>query len=180
MPSHVTDDGCRIGFSITGPDQAPPLVLSNSLGTDRSLWHAQIGPLAERFRVLSYDTRGHGQSEATPAPYSIDRLGRDVLSLMDASGIGRAHVCGVSIGGLTALWLGVHAPERVNRLVLANTAARIGSLESWEDRIGVARAGGLDALADGTMSRWFTAAFRLAEPDTVARMRATSTALGCA
>jgi 3-oxoadipate enol-lactonase len=173
MPHHTTDDGCRIAFSIAGPEAAPALVLSNSLATDRGLWNTQIGPLTERFRVLSYDTRGHGRSDAPVVAYSVERLGRDVLSLMDASGVARAHVCGVSIGGLTALWMGVHAPERVNRLVLANTAARIGSLELWAERMRLAGTEGLGVLADGTMARWFTAAFRLAEPDTIARMRAT-------
>jgi 3-oxoadipate enol-lactonase len=172
MPVHTTDDGCRLAFSISGPADAPALVLSNSLGTNRSLWDRQVDVLSTRFRVLRYDTRGHGESDAPPGDYTIDRLGQDVLSLMDAAGVPRAHVCGISIGGLTALWLGVHAPDRVDRLVLANTAAKIGSLELWAERIRVVTTEGLDALADATMGRWFTAAFREAEPGTVARFRA--------
>ena len=104
---------------------------------------------------------------------TLARLGRDVVSLMDHAGLARAHVCGVSIGGITALWLGVHAPERVHRLVLANTAARIGSSASWTERMDLVRRGGLAALADVTMERWFTPAFRHADPATVARMRTT-------
>lgn len=173
MPHHTTADGCRLAYTLAGPDTAPALVLSNSLGTDRSLWDAQIGSLAERFRVLTYDTRGHGESAAPAVGYSVERLGHDALALMDAVGFARAHVCGLSIGGITALWLGVHAPERVQRLVLANTAARIGSPELWAERMRAVSADGMSALADGALARWFTAAFRQAEPATIARMRAT-------
>ncbi|MGH9202082.1 MAG: 3-oxoadipate enol-lactonase, partial [Vicinamibacterales bacterium] len=151
----------------------PALVLSNSLGTDKSLWDRQIEPLVDRYRVLRYDTRGHGESDAPSGDYTIDRLGHDVLSLMNGVGVARADVCGISIGGMTALWLGANAPERVHRLVLANTAARIGSVELWTERMNVARTEGLEALADGAMGRWFTGAFRAAEPDTIARLRAT-------
>jgi 3-oxoadipate enol-lactonase len=173
MPLHTTDDGCRIAFTLSGPPAAPALVLSNALGTDRGLWTAQIDELSRHFHVLTYDTRGHGVSDAPAGDCNLARLGHDVVSLMDHVGMDRAHVCGVSIGGITALWLGVHAPDRVHRLVLANTAARIGSIESWSERMRLVRTGGLDGLADVTMARWFTAAFRQAEPATVARMRAT-------
>lgn len=172
MPHHLTDDGCRLVFSLAGPETAPPLLLTNSLGTERELWAAQVGALVERYRVLVYDTRGHGESDAPAGPYSLDRLGRDALSLMDAAGFAGAHVCGVSIGGLTALWLGVHAPARVHRLVLANTAARIGSPALWTDRMRAVADQGLEPLADAAMERWFTAKFRRAEPGTVAVMRA--------
>lgn len=173
MLFHTTDDGCRLAYTLTGPETAPALVLAGSLGTDYSLWDRQADAFAERHRVLRYDTRGHGASDAPGGDYTIDRLGRDVLSLMDGAGVDRAHVCGVSIGGLTALWLAVHAPGRVHRLVLANTAARIGSLEFWAERLRLARAEGLDALAEVTMQRWFTERFRRAEPEVVERMRAT-------
>ena len=185
MPHHTTDDGCRLAYALCGPDTAPPLVLSNSLGTDRGLWAAQIEAFSRRHRVLVYDTRGHGASDAPAGPYSLDRLGRDVLSLMDHAGLVQADLAGVSIGGLTALWLGVHAPARVRRLVLANTAARIASVAFWTDRMRLVGSEGLTALADLTMERWFTAAFRAAQPDTVAQMRATLIAvpvagyLGC-
>jgi 3-oxoadipate enol-lactonase len=167
---HTTDDGCRIGFELSGAASAPPLVLSHALGTHRGLWDAQLEPLAQRFRVLRYDTRGHGRSDAPGGDYSIERLSRDVLSLMDHVEMSRAHVCGVSLGGLTALWLGVHAPGRVHSLVLANTAARIGTVGSWRERMRVAHAQGLGALVDATIERWFTPAFREAHPDRIARM----------
>ena len=173
MPHHTTDDGCRIAYTLSGPLDGPPLVLSNSLGTDRGLWAGQIDALSQRRRVLSYDTRGHGASDAPPGDYSVDRLGRDLLSLLDQVGIARTDLAGVSIGGITGMWLGIHAPDRVRRLVLANTAARIVTVEFWRDRMQLVAAEGLTALADATMERWFTPGFRAAQPATVARMRAT-------
>ncbi|MEZ5287471.1 MAG: 3-oxoadipate enol-lactonase [Vicinamibacterales bacterium] len=185
MPEHTTDDGCRLAYEVVGRADAPLLVLSNSLGTDRKLWDPQAAAFAGRFRLLRYDTRGHGASDAPPGDYTIDRLGRDVLSLMDHIGARRAHVAGISIGGLTALWLGAHASERVGRLVLANTAAKIGTPDMWAERLRQIDTDGLASLADGTMARWFTDGFREAHPDTVARTRATFVAtavegyLGC-
>lgn len=173
MALHTTDDGCRLAYELTGPEHAPVVVLSNSLGTDRSLWDAQIAALTTHLRVLRYDTRGHGASAAPSGDYTIDRLGRDVVSLLDAVGVARASVCGVSIGGLTALWLGIHVPERVERLVLANTAARVGSREFWDARMQLVQSEGLSAVADATMARWFTAGFRDAEAAIVTRMRET-------
>lgn len=181
----VADDGCRLAYTLTGPADAPPLVLANSLGTDRGLWAAQLEALSARHRVLGYDTRGHGASAAPAGDYAIARLGHDVLALLDHVGVARADVCGVSIGGLTALWLGIHAGERVRRIVLANTAARVGSEAFWGERMRLVRDEGLAPLAAVTMERWFTAGFRAARPDVVARMRATLLAtpvegyLGC-
>lgn len=173
MPVHIADDGCRLHYEVTGAADAPALVLSNSLGSDLHMWDGQIDRLSGDYRVLRYDTRGHGASHAPPGGYTIERLGRDVLSLMDRTEITRAHVAGVSLGGVTALWLGVNAARRVNRLVLANTAARIGTEASWAERMRTVETGGLAAIADLTMERWFTAAFRAAAPDTIARIRAT-------
>jgi 3-oxoadipate enol-lactonase len=160
-----------LAFEVAGPIAGPPLVLSNSLGTDRGLWDDQFAALSRRFRVLRYDTRGHGASDAPAGEYALERLGRDVLALMDAADMTRAHVAGISIGGLTALWLGIHAPDRVQRLVLANTAARIGSLTTWNDRVRTVASLGVAALADATMERWFTPTFRAANGATVARIR---------
>jgi 3-oxoadipate enol-lactonase len=105
--------------------------------------------------------------------YTIERLGRDVIALMDHARIARADLCGISIGGITALWLATHLPERVNRVVLSNTAARIGSVDMWNQRIALIRDEGMAALADATMGRWFTARYHECEPQTVARIRAT-------
>jgi 3-oxoadipate enol-lactonase len=117
--SFVDVDGARIHRRVDGAGGAPVLVLSNSLGADLSMWNDQVDALASRFRVVRYDTRGHGSSAATPGPYAIERLGRDVVGLLDGLGIAQAHFCGLSLGGLTGMWLGVHASRRVRRLVLA-------------------------------------------------------------
>lgn len=169
----TTDDGVRLAYEVEGPAHGPTLVFSSSLGTTRDLWKPQLPTLAKTFRVVRYDTRGHGLSDVPAGDYSIERLGRDLLSVMDLAGIERSHVCGLSIGGITGLWLGIHAPNRVSSLVLANTAARIGHIELWTERIRTAREKGLEALADAAMTRWFTAAFRAREADTVAELRAT-------
>lgn len=177
MTAHTTDDGCRLAYDVTGPPTAPVLVLSNSLGTDHTLWDPQLAAFARTHRVVRYDTRGHGASDAPGGDYDIARLGRDVLSLLDGLGAARADVCGISIGGLTALWLAIHAPARVGRVVLANTAARIGSEALWHDRMRGVREDGLSALADATMTRWFTAGFRATAPATIAQRSATLAAM---
>ncbi|MEW6322546.1 MAG: 3-oxoadipate enol-lactonase [Acidobacteriota bacterium] len=169
---HITDDGVGLAYTDEGPRGAPVLILSNSLGTTRALWERPAAALATTFRVIRYDTRGHGESDVPDGDYSIARLGHDVVSLMDGLSIARAHVAGVSVGGLTALWLGIHAPERVNRLVLLNTGAVIATPEVWRERIQTARTEGLRALADRAIGRWFTEGFRAREPETFERFRA--------
>ena len=166
---------------MDGPADAPVVVLSNSLGADLTMWEAQMPALTAKFRVLRYDQRGHGTSTATPAArdssklapgaYSIEALGRDVLMLLDALKIPRAHFCGISMGGGTGMWLAANAPERIDRLVLANTAPKFGTPEAWNARIDAVRKGGVDAIADAVLERWFTSAFRARDPDTTARMR---------
>jgi 3-oxoadipate enol-lactonase len=168
MPE-ARSDGCRLWFEIGGPRAAPPLLLANSIGTTIDLWGPQLPAWTDRFRLLRYDTRGHGRSEATPGPYALDQLGRDALAVLDAAGIERAAVCGLSLGGLTAQWLALHAPSRVERLVLANTAARIGTRESWATRIGQVAAGGMASIVDRVLALWFSEEFRRREPAVVAR-----------
>ena len=123
----IEANGCRLHYRFDGPETAPVLVLCHSLGTNLSLWDGQLARLCQDFRVLRYDGRGHGASSVTPGPYSIELLGKDLLGLLDGLGIARAHLCGLSMGGCVALWLGIHAGERIERLVLSNTAARIGT-----------------------------------------------------
>ena len=171
MPD-VLADGCRLSYAVEGPAAAPVLLLSNALGTTRDLWRSQLAALTPAFRVVRYDTRGHGESESPPGEYTLDRLGRDALAVLDAVGAARAHVCGVSLGGLTAMWLGLHAPERVDRLVLANTAARIGDRSIWDARIDLVRSAGLRAVADAAPARWFTEDFRARRPDVVLAFQA--------
>jgi 3-oxoadipate enol-lactonase len=151
-------------YEFEGPKGAPVVVLSNSLGTELSLWESQIAGLTRHFRVLRYDTRGHGRSKSPGSAYSLDDLGGDVLDLLNFLEIERFHVCGVSLGGITALWLAINAPERVLSLMPCNTAARIGSESSWNARIEQVTEYGLASIADATMERWFTESFRRSDP----------------
>jgi 3-oxoadipate enol-lactonase len=167
----TTDDGCRLSMAVEGIETGSALLLSNSLGTDRRLWDRQMPRFAASHHVFRYDMRGHGASDAPAGDYTIERLGRDVLAIMDASGLARASLAGVSIGGLVSLWIATHAPHRVESLVLANTAARIGNDDLWRERIRLVRTDGMAALADATMARWFTAAFREREQQTVDMFR---------
>ena len=164
-------DGCRLSWSAQGPAEAPALLLLNALGTTVDLWRPQIHRLAYAFRVVRFDARGHGASDAPPGPYTLDRLGRDALAVLDAAGAPRAHVCGVSLGGQTALWLALHAPERVAGVVAANTGARIGTTALWSQRIRDAETRGMQALVEPAMARWFTPRFRGSDPETVDRFR---------
>jgi 3-oxoadipate enol-lactonase len=163
--------GARIHYEIEGPEDGPVLLLSNSLGTDLGMWSPQIPSLAARYRVLRYDSRGHGRSEAPEGPYTIDMLGQDAVAVLDAAGVKRALFCGLSKGGMVGQWLGVNAPNRVGRLVLANTAAFIGAPEVWNQRIETVRAQGMAAIVPGVIDRWFTKPFQERAPDSVARIR---------
>jgi 3-oxoadipate enol-lactonase len=159
-------NGIELHYRIDGDrhGSAPWLVLSNSLGSDMSMWTPQVAELAQHFRVLRYDTRGHGHSEAPKGPYTIEQLSGDVLGLLDTLKIARAHFCGVSMGGLTGIALAARHGNRIGRVVLANTAARIGSPEVWVARAARARNEGMLALSEGVLPRWFTADFIAREP----------------
>jgi len=169
MP-HAELDGVRLHYEFDGAEDAPVLVLSNSIGSDLSMWDAVAPHFARRFHVLRYDTRGHGASSVPPGPYSIDELGKDVVALLDALGIERANFCGLSMGGITGVWLGLNAPDRVEKLVLANTAARIGTREMWNQRIAAVSQGGLAAMTEMILERWFTPQFRQRSPATMERV----------
>jgi 3-oxoadipate enol-lactonase len=149
---------------------APWLVLSNSLGSDVSMWAPQIESLATKYRVLRYDTRGHGRSDAPKGPYTLDQLVGDVIGLLDALDIRRANFCGLSMGGLTGIALVARHPERFDRVVLSNTAPMIGSDEIWTPRAAKARESMLQ-LVDPVLSRWFTASFIEANPALLAGLR---------
>ena len=164
--------GIRLHYRFDGAADAPVLILSNSLGTDLEMWAPQMAALTSRFRVLRYDTRGHGQSGETPGPTTIEGLSRDVLALADHLHIAHFDFCGLSMGGMTGQWLGIHAPTRLRRLVLANTAARIAPPELWNTRIEKVAAGGMASIVDGVLARWFTAAFLARETAIVATMKA--------
>lgn len=157
----------RLHYRIDGDAADPSLpwiLFCNSLGADLRMWDPQAQALAGRFNVLRYDRRGHGQSGPPPAPYSIDDLGRDALALLDALKIERAHFCGLSIGGLTGQWLGLHAGNRLDKIVLCATAAKIGDAQSWAARIASVKADGLAPLVPATAERWFTPKFNAEHP----------------
>ena len=149
-------NGIDLHARIDGPDGAPWLVLSNSLGATLEMWEPQVAAFSREFRVLRYDTRGHGKSAAPSGPYTIDQLGCDVVGLLHALGIARAHFCGLSMGGATGMWLAVHASARIDRLVLCNTTPWLGPPEAMDARIATIRREGMTALVEGIIQRWFT------------------------
>src|ERR1051325_8648180 len=147
MSSMIDLAGERFSARLARPANAPVVVLSNSLGTNLRMWDPQIAALARRFRVLRYDTRGHGATLARPGDYGIETLGGDVLRLLDALSIKRVSFCGISMGGATGMWLALHAPERIERVVLASTSTRFGTPERWDARIEAVTKGGMRAIA---------------------------------
>jgi 3-oxoadipate enol-lactonase len=162
----------EVPHRIDGRDDAPPLFLSNSLGSTSEMWDPQIPALSERFRVIRYEIRGHDGAPAPDGSYSIAELGGDALALMDRLGVDRARFAGLSLGGMTGMWLGVNAPERIDRLVLMCTSAMLSRDHDWPLRARTVREQGTGAVAEAVVERWFTPAFRDANPDLVAHMRA--------
>lgn len=163
----------RIHYDLSGPTDADTLVFSNSLGATLAMWDPQVAALSQELRVLRYDTRGHGQSSVTPGPYKIEQLARDVLALLDSLHLDRVHFCGLSMGGMTGMWLALNAPQRLGKLVLCNTAAKIGTPEMWNPRIETVRKGGMKAVSSAVIERWFSAPFRASSPDVVATIQRT-------
>jgi 3-oxoadipate enol-lactonase len=166
MP-YVTVGACRFFYQWDGPPTSPVLMLSNSLGSDLTMWDRQIPALARHFRVLRYDSRGHGKTDAPPGPYTIDQLGRDAAALVETLISGTVSFCGLSKGGMVGMWLGVHHPAIVRRLVLANTSANLATRSVWDDRIRAVSASGMGAVAGTVIERWFTAEFRQRSPAVV-------------
>ncbi|RKE79321.1 3-oxoadipate enol-lactonase [Rhizobium sp. AG855] len=162
LPSH------RLHYQVenTATDR-PWLVFCNSLGTDLSMWEPQVASLARHFRILRYDRRGHGLSTAPSTGCTLDELGNDLLQLLDALGIERTHFCGLSIGGLIGQWLGINAAKRIDKIVVAATAPKIGTAEAWSGRVDLVRSQGLKALLPGTRERWFSPEFAATAPVTV-------------
>jgi 3-oxoadipate enol-lactonase len=161
----------EVSYTEDGPADAPVVVLSNSLGATRGMWDPQVPALAERYRVVTYDTRGHGESPAPAGPYSLDDLVDDVVALLDRVGTQRAHVVGLSLGGMTAMRLAAREPARVNRLVALATSAKPDP-QGFLDRAAAARSGGTEPLAPTVVSRWLTPAYAAEHPDLVARLEA--------
>jgi 3-oxoadipate enol-lactonase len=162
----------EVNAVVEGLENAPVLILSPSLGSTLSMWEPQAQALRDRFRIVRYDHRGHGGSPVPAGPYTLADLGADVLLLMDRLEIEKAHFCGLSLGGMTGMWLAAHAPERVRRLVLCCTSARLGPPEAWTDRAEAVRRDGTAGLAAGVVGRWFTPGWLQAHPATAAEMQA--------
>ncbi|WP_138733522.1 3-oxoadipate enol-lactonase [Modestobacter excelsi] len=159
----------EVSHTVDGPEDAPVVVLSNSLGATRAMWDPQVPVLAERYRVVTYDTRGHGASPAPAGPYTLDDLVDDVLSLLDRVGAQRAHVVGLSLGGMTALRLAAREPQRVHRLAVLCSSAKTEP-QGFLDRAAAARADGTASFAPAVVSRWLTPAHAAAHPDLVSRL----------
>ena len=153
---------------LSGPEQAPVLVLSNSMGTTTAMWDDQLGALGRRFRVLRYDHRGHGGADPPPGPYRMEQLGGDLLGLLDQLGLERVSFCGLSLGGMVGMWLAANAPERVERLALCCTSAKVDP-SPYLERAAKVRAGGTGSVTGEVVERWFTPGFRERAPETVAR-----------
>ncbi|WP_299293095.1 3-oxoadipate enol-lactonase [uncultured Tateyamaria sp.] len=157
---HMADLGdVRLHYRIDGPEDGAPVVFANSLGTDMRLWDPILPLLPAGLRILRYDKRGHGLSTCPPAPYAMGTLVSDVERLMDMTGFADACFVGLSIGGLIAQGLAVKRLDLVRSMVLSNTSAKIGTKDMWADRIAAVETGGIEALADATMTRWFSKAF---------------------
>ena len=158
-------------YRVDGPSGAPVLVLSHALGLSMAMWDPQLDSLARTFRVIRYDHRGHGGSPVPAGPYRIEDLGRDLIQLLDRLAIGRMSFCGLSLGGMVGLWLAANAPERVDRLIVCCTAARMPRPEDYAERANVVRAQGMGAIGDTVIGRWFTPAFQARRPDDVAGIK---------
>ena len=159
-----------LDYRLDGPQEAPVLVLSNSLGTTWQMWQPQMAALTEHFRVLRYNTRGHGCSPLPESGISLATLGQDVIALLDHLDIERAFFCGISLGGMTGMWLNRHAASRFSRIVVANTAAKIGEAKGWLQRAATVRQQGMAPVASTAADRWFTPAYREQHPGTVQRL----------
>ncbi len=163
MPT-LEANGIQIHYQIDGAGTAPVLMLSNSLGTNLHMWDKQVPALAKRFRVVRYDTRGHGKTSAPSFPYTVGMLGQDAIALMDALKLPKVRFCGLSMGGMIGMWLARNVPSRIEQLVLCNTAAKFGMPEVWNQRVATVRASGMKVITDAVIERWFTKEFRQTSP----------------
>jgi 3-oxoadipate enol-lactonase len=162
-----------LNYRLDGPEEAPVLVLSNSLGTDLGMWAGLLPSLAGHFRLLRYDQRGHGHSPAPQGPYTIAELAGDLLELLDRLGVERVSLCGTSMGAMTGMWLAINAPGRIERLALCCTSAHLPPGEMWTERAATVRAQGMGAVVDAQLERWFTPEAAERRPEAVERARQT-------
>jgi 3-oxoadipate enol-lactonase len=169
----TTSDGVRLAYRLDGGDDKRTIVLSNSIGTTLRMWDEQIPALTRHFRVLRYDARGHGASSVPAGPYAVARLGQDVLELMDAVDTATAHFVGLSLGGIVGQWLALHAPTRIDRLVLSNTAPWLGPANRWEEPIAqVMQAEDMTSTAENFLRNWFPAQWLAKQRPEVEKFRA--------
>jgi len=157
----------KTNYKIQGTPNSPVLVFSNSLGSDMGMWDELVPYLLPYFRVLRYDTRGHGGSAVPEGEYTIAQLGQDVINLLDDLNIDKVYFCGLSMGGLIGQWLGIHRPERLHKLIISNTDSKIGNDERWNDRIKTISTEGMGGIVEATLEKWFTDAFRKENPKRV-------------
>jgi 3-oxoadipate enol-lactonase len=163
----VRTRGFPLHVQVDGPETAPVLMLSNSLCTDLRMWDDQIPVWSERYRVIRYDRRGHGRSGVPPGPYTVDDFGQDALAIMDAVGVERVNWCGLSMGGMVGQWLGAHAPDRINALIMSNTHSYYADKKVWDERMALAQDVGMAQAAEAAMKRWFTPDAMARRPDKV-------------
>lgn len=161
-----------LNVAVDGEANAPALLLAHPLGAALHVWDGLVPALAKQFRVIRYDARGHGQSSVPPGPYALADLAGDALAVLDALGVEKAHVLGQSMGGAIGQWLAIHAPQRLKKLILANTSAHFPDPAGWNARIRSARDKGMAELAPAVTQRWLTAPFRAAQPEVAARIEA--------
>ncbi|MBZ6077894.1 3-oxoadipate enol-lactonase [Microvirga puerhi] len=167
----IRANGIVLHYQVLGRSDGPALVFSNSLGSDFRIWQEVAPAFLDRFRVVVYDKRGHGLSDAPPAPYSVDDHVDDLLALLDTLGIRKAAVVGLSVGGMIGQRIAVREPSRVSALVLCCTATKIGTAETWAERIAAVEKHGIEAVVEGVLTRWFTSAFRSERADECAGWR---------
>jgi 3-oxoadipate enol-lactonase len=168
----IDADGCLLNVTVEGRDGGPTLMLSNSLGCTLQMWEPQMRALAQVFRVIRYDRRGHGKSGVPAGPYSVERFGRDVLAILDDLNIEKVHWVGLSMGGMVGQWLGANAPERLGKIVLSNTTCHYPDPAIWDARIKAVKEGGLASVADTVIGGWLTQDFRDRQPDIAASLKA--------
>lgn len=174
MPHFTTSDGVSLRFDDTGGARKV-LILSNSLGTRLEMWDPQMRAFSETYRVVRYDKRGHGESALKPGPTSFARLTTDAIELLDHLKISRADWCGLSMGGMSGMWAGVHARERFGKIVLCNTAASMPSAKMWNERIAIVKTRGLAPLVPAIVDRWFTKRFQELDSKAISRVVAMLT-----
>lgn len=172
MPFMTASDGCSLHYRFDGEEDRPVVMLSNSLGSTLAMWEPQMASLTERYRVLRYDNRGHGQSDAPEGPYSLERVATDARELITGLGLGPVLWCGLSMGGMVGMWLGANAAHVLKRAVLANTSPLIGPPDVWNQRIAMAENEGMEVIGNTVVQRWLTPPFAEAHPDIRAKLAA--------